>query len=635
MLRVGTVFSGIGAIEHALERMGVPHELVFACDNSGIDWREKLPNAKALGRFIEALAARTSNTGLFQCEECQRTMSNASPVSELDAFLPAGYVELSESEQKKASKSAKKSYDSLKNHVLECQHCKVQHINSSASSGTAPIGDSPRPHGKPPLDEVIEAGILGIDDPSIRKKMADDLYKLRPKQQPVRSSYLANYGLHEEHFHTDVSFLQGGAYSGKVDLFVGGSPCQSFSFVGPQGGFEDARGTLFYEFVRLVDEIQPKVFIWENVRGVYTHDGGATWDVIARCFDNLGYTWHHQVLDAKQYGIPQHRQRVFVVGFLNQDPPAGQPLSTKHRLFSLARRFAGFNTVARPRPTLEINRRESNSSSRFGPPRMGKKRVKRLNPKKGLLGCIGQRKKRGGPRTVGADFQFPPPVELRHTMQDFLEDAVAGKYFLGTKGVRFVTRASNHKKQYTQIDGDIMLCQKANQQFNWHGDFVFVDENDGSHRVDEKYFLSQKVEAYVMASGTKGFSAKPEIDLDVARPLLASLHKNHRAGVDNYVTTEGRIRQLTPRECLRLMGFCDSFQQVVSDIQMYKQAGNSIVVDVLIALMAEIIPSMAPRNAVFEGLRERAARVRALFEDLQVQQIREEDLRKVVAALST
>ena len=101
MLRVGTVFSGIGAIEHALERMGVPHELVFVCDNSGIDWREKLPNAKALGRFIEALAARTSNTGLFQCEECQRTMSNVSPVSELDAFLPAGYVELSESEQKK------------------------------------------------------------------------------------------------------------------------------------------------------------------------------------------------------------------------------------------------------------------------------------------------------------------------------------------------------------------------------------------------------------------------------------------------------------------------------------------------------------------------------------------------------
>ncbi len=63
----------------------------------------------------------------------------------------------------------------------------------------------------------------------------------------------------------------------------------------------------------------------------------------------------------------------------------------------------------------------------------------------------------------------------------------------------------------------------------------------------------------------------------------------HRAGVDNYVTTEGRIRKLTPRECLRLMGFCDSFKIVVSDTQAYQQAGNSIVVDVLIGIMREII----------------------------------------------
>ena len=67
------------------------------------------------------------------------------------------------------------------------------------------------------------------------------------------------------------------------------------------------------------------------------------------------------------------------------------------------------------------------------------------------------------------------------------------------------------------------------------------------------------------------------------------MHKMHRAGVDNYVTTEGRLRKLTPRECLRLMGFCDSFKIVVSDTAIYQQSGNSIVVDVLINILQEIL----------------------------------------------
>ncbi len=76
--------------------------------------------------------------------------------------------------------------------------------------------------------------------------------------------------------------------------------------------------------------------------------------------------------------------------------------------------------------------------------------------------------------------------------------------------------------------------------------------------------------------------------MQIARPLLQTMHKMHRAGVDNYVTHKGRIRKLTPRECLRLMGFRDDFKIVVSDTQVYRQAGNSIVVDVLIALLKQM-----------------------------------------------
>ena len=91
-----------------------------------------------------------------------------------------------------------------------------------------------------------------------------------------------------------------------------------------------------------------------------------------------------------------------------------------------------------------------------------------------------------------------------------------------------------------------------------------------------------------MSSGTKNFYIKPEIDLDIARPLLSTMAKMHRAGVDNYYSYGQRLRKLTPRECLRLMGFDDRFKIVVSDTQMYKQAGNSIVVNLFIEILKEI-----------------------------------------------
>ena len=179
-------------------------------------------------------------------------------------------------------------------------------------------------------------------------------------------------------------------------------------------------------------------------------------------------------------------------------------------------------------------------------------------------------------------------------MQDFLMDNAPGGYFLPAKGVAFVTMEKNLNKRFTQIDGDVQLCQKKNQQFNWHGDFVFQSEEDAKENQIpdlEKYFLSEKVRKYVLATGTKNFYSKPATDLEVARPLLTTMHKMHRAGVDNYVTTDGRLRKLTPRECLRLMGFSDTFKIVVSDTSMYQQAGNSIVVDVLIHIMERILIS--------------------------------------------
>ena len=126
----------------------------------------------------------------------------------------------------------------------------------------------------------------------------------------------------------------------------------------------------------------------------------------------------------------------------------------------------------------------------------------------------------------------------------------------------------------------LIVCEEGEEEYD---EFIF-DVND----VEEKYYLSEKVKKYVLCPGTKNFKTRIETDLDVARPLLQSMHKMHRAGIDNYVTHKGRIRKLTPRECLRLMGFKDWFKIVVPDTAMYQEAGNSIVVDVLIALLKQM-----------------------------------------------
>ena len=358
MIKVATVFSGIGAVEFALKRLNKEHEIIFACDNGNI---------------------------------------------EID-------------------------YDT--NKEMET--------------------------------------IRKMKTPFEKKQYVDYLYSKSRKTNFVKQSYLANYEIDENRYYQDVKLLDGTDYKGDIDLFVGGSPCQSFSTVGFTGGLEDARGTLFYEFARLVKEIQPKVFIYENVRGLLTHDNGKTWKIIKGIFDGLGYVYYYDVLNAKDYGVPQNRRRLFVVGF-----------------------------------------------------------------KKDVL------------------FKFPSPIALDLTMQDFLIE----KNTLGSIN------------------------------YNENGKLTF---NNDEGVIDDKYYLSEKLYNYVMKGGTKTFYTKPEIDLSVARTILATMGNRHRAGVDNYVTIDGKVRMLSEREAHRLMGFTDDYKIVVSRAQSYKQAGNSIVVDVLMKILIEI-----------------------------------------------
>ena len=98
------------------------------------------------------------------------------------------------------------------------------------------------------------------------------------------------------------------------DLLVGGFPCQSFSIAGKRGGFNDTRGTMFFELARILRAKQPRLFVFENVKGLLSHDGGRTFATIIQTLDELGYDCQWQVLNSKNHGVPQNRERVFIVG---------------------------------------------------------------------------------------------------------------------------------------------------------------------------------------------------------------------------------------------------------------------------------------------------------------------------------
>ena len=254
MIRLGTLFSGIGAIEQALLRMGEEHVNVFACDNGEIELKL------------------------------------------LDNNLQHEYDVLKKVPRYRIS-------DEQKHRLEELVELEQQEI------------------------ERIAAVVAAL--PSIEAKQAfvDDLYQNHSKGiNLVKQSYLANYAIGQHDFHLDVHFMDGRDYYNQVDLMVGGSPCQSFSTNGKRGGFADTRGTLFHEYARIISEVQPKCFIFENVKGLLLHDKGTTWATIRNTFQELNYNIYlnhdengneQPLLNARHYGIPQNRERIFLVGIRN------------------------------------------------------------------------------------------------------------------------------------------------------------------------------------------------------------------------------------------------------------------------------------------------------------------------------
>lgn len=244
------------------------------------------------------------------------------------------------------------------------------------------------------------------------------------------------------------------------DVLIGGFPCQPFSMMGKEKGFDDKRGTLFFRVVEIIINQrdrghQPRIVVLENVRNLLKHDKGRTFKIIKETLENLGYHVFADKLNSADYGVPQTRNRVFLVCLLDD-----------------------------------------------------------------------------------IEYIFPKGQGTEKKLQDILEDD-----------------------------------------------------------VDDKYFLSERILKTIMSNGTGGYYAKSEIDLEIARPLTATMAKMHRACQDNYITQAKGIRRLTPRECARLQGFPDDFKINVSDAQAYKQFGNAVTVKVSNAIAKSILEQVELGNA--------------------------------------
>lgn len=285
----------------------------------------------------------------------------------------------------------------------------------------------------------------------------------------------------------------------EADCYCFGFPCQAFSIAGKRRGFEDTRGTLFFEVMRLARERKPRLLFAENVRGLLSHEGGQTFGVIVSTMDELGYDVEWQVLNSKHFGVPQNRERVFIVGYLR---------GTCGRKVFPVRCGDGV-----PDP-------------------------KRLETEPGVPALTatsykGVSKRRGG---LAIPVMTPDRPNKRQNGRRFKEN------------------------------GDEMFTLTAQDRQG-----VMVRE-----ATSKGYAIAGEGDAINLAM-PKSKTRRGRVGKGVAQTLDTSCNQGVPVGE--------KIRLLTPRECFRLQGFPDEYfdraAAVNSDSQLYKQAGNSVTVNVI------------------------------------------------------
>ena len=315
-----------------------------------------------------------------------------------------------------------------------------------------------------------------------------------------------------------------------IDLICGGFPCQAFSIAGRRGGFEDSRGTLFFEIARIAAVKRPSYLLLENVPGLLSHDGGRTFATILGTLSDLGYDVTWEVLNSKDFGVPQSRKRVYIIGYF-RGRCAGEILSFRE---------TNAKTLMQIIPGREGNRIYSPSGV-----------------------AITLTSNAGGFGGKTGLYDINAPVKIRTA-----------------DGVKLVYPPIRHGRKYSFIDmnsppnlTEIARCITARQDSgisNRKGEHsgVFIEDEPRAILTPERVTVRQRGRRY----------KEPN------EPMFA-LTVCDRHGIIRH----GKVRRLMPIECWRLQGFKDEqFNKAVAtglkDGHLYKMAGNAVSVPVVSAI---------------------------------------------------
>lgn len=393
------------------------------------------------------------------------------------------------------------------------------------------------------------------------------------KDKYARKTYEANHTA--ETFYEDMTTRDNAGLE-QVDWYVAGIPCQSFSIAGKRLGESDARGTLFYNSWDYIKQNRPRFFTIENVKGLLSADKGKIFNnwltMLATTVngqyyindhpDCLGYHVHWCVLNSKDFGVPQNRERVFIVGLRDEADqfrfPLGFPL--KLRLKDILEPTVPEKYYLSQKMVECLSKERENYEGKFEP----------KNDDDETANCLKQNYHKMCPTDTYIQASLVPYGNSQDQKLSPL-DGISQ------------TLNSGHFNQPKIIEPELKQVGSLYKDNNDAGR-IYSSDGISSTIKSEGGGLGAKTGLYevqIAASRGRGAKQKTKQKLELRKDELT----NTITGVqkDNLVYNS-RIRRLTPLECFRLQGYPDSFIKVVSDTQLYKQAGNTITVSVLQAI---------------------------------------------------
>ena len=378
-----------------------------------------------------------------------------------------------------------------------------------------------------------------------------------------------------------------------IDILCGGFPCQAFSMAGKRLGFDDTRGTLFFEIARILtyyrEKQRPiKCLVLENVKGLLSHDDGRTFATIYRVLDNLGYTIEFQLLNTRWW-LPQNRERIYIVGYIgNRGGPQVFPIGEDGERNN-EKRFPGKTTTGHKQGMLNSKDRRRRSMLR------GSEKIEIVgNTKSG-----GERSKIHSSEGISSTLTATDYKQAKQVMvidkkgnkknnQDYAATLCGGGHSGGNHSdMDLIKVPEATKKGYAEAEvGDSINLSVPNSKTRrgrvGKGEAQTLDTGMQQYTIQPK-----KIDIIGNLKGKDGHECHNVHSTEGIAPTV-----RHNYGKTTMIHSTN-IRRLTPVECMRLQGFTDNHNEfglldgktvAISDTQRYKQAGNAVTVDVVQAV---------------------------------------------------